>query len=131
MKIILLCLFLNLSAVSSFCLAQGATAKTQAQVLDPYTFDFGKVREGEISSHVFALRNDSGKNLDIKDINTSCGCTVSKIDNKHLKPGESALIEIRFDSKGYSGAVQQFVYVTTNSLDKPVIRYIIKVEVGK
>lgn len=106
----------------------GCAAET---AIEPNAWDFGEVKEGEVLKHNFILKNESAKKLNIKEVNTSCGCTVSKVDRKIISPGESASIEVEFDSKGYSGPSQQFVYVTTDSLDKPVIRYIIKAEVIK
>jgi len=98
---------------------------------DPYTWDFGRVRQGEILRHDFLLKNESNKVLNIKSVDTSCGCTVSKTKKSALLPQEATLIEVNFDSKGYLGPVQQVVYVNTDRLDTPVIRYIIKAEVVK
>ncbi len=98
---------------------------------DLFNFDFGKVRQGEVLRHTFTLRNDSSKVLNIKDINTSCGCTASKISKKKLAPKESTTIEVVFNTKGYSGIVTQFIYVNTDNLDNPIIRFTIKTEVKK
>jgi len=46
-------------------------------------------------------------------------------------PGESTPVEIKFNSKGYSGDIQQFTYVNTDDIDNPVIRFIIKAHVVK
>lgn len=129
MRVILLFLLLCFPLTASF--SQPQEIKVGAQISDPYTWDFGKVKEGQLLKHDFILRNNSGKALTIKDVNTSCGCTVSKVEKKVLKRGESALIEVKFDSKGYSGQTQQFVYVNTDDLDNPVIRCIIKANVIK
>ena len=99
--------------------------------VDPYTWDFGQVKQGEVVSHNFILKNDSAKTLKITGVNTSCGCIVSEVREKVLPPQESTKIEAKFNSKGYSGAVQQFVYVNTDDIDKPVIKFIIKVKVVK
>lgn len=104
---------------------------SQAKNLDPYSWDFGQVKEGGILKHNFILRNKSDEILNIKDVTTSCGCTVSKVKKKILSPNESTVIEVRFNSKGYSGAVQQYIYVYTDSVDNPVIRFIMKAEVIK
>jgi hypothetical protein len=102
-----------------------------AKMIDPFTLDFGKVKQGEVLKHSFILKNDSKKLLIIKDVNTSCGCTASKAGKKTLAPGESTTIDISFNTKGYSGQVSQFIYVNTDSIDKPVIRFMIKAEVVK
>ena len=120
-----------------FSLAGCASSYTQPVVLekaaeaDPLSWDFGAVREGAVLKHVFTLKNDSAKILNIKNVNTSCGCTISKIDKKKLSSGESALIEVQFNSKGYSGDVRQFVYVETDDIDDPVLKFTIKAQITK
>jgi len=103
----------------------------QGEITDHYSWDFGRVKEGEILKHDFILKNEYKNILNIKDINTSCSCTVSSIKKKTLLPGESTLIEVKFNTKGYSGPTQQFIYVNTDSLDNPILRFIIKAEVVK
>lgn len=98
---------------------------------DPNAWDFGQVKQGEVVSHTFSLKNESDKTLNITGLNTSCGCTVSQIEREVLLAGESTELEVKFNSKDYSGTVQQFAYVNTDDLDKPVIRFIIKAEVVK
>lgn len=98
---------------------------------DPYTWDFGRVKHGEVAAHSFTLKNNSKKALKITAVNTSCGCTVSGVKKKILLPGESTPVEIKFNSKGYSGDIQQFTYVNTDDIDNPVIRFIIKAHVVK
>lgn len=107
------------------------TACFGEKAVDPYAWDFGKVKQGEVVAHSFTLNNESAETLNIVAVNTSCGCAVSEVKDKVLAPQGSTLLEVKFNSKGYSGAVQQFIYVNTDSVDKPVIRFIIKAEVMK
>ena len=101
------------------------TGKTE----DKYSWDFGIVKEGQVLQHNFTIKNESTRELNIKNVNTSCGCTVSKVRDKTLKPQESTVIEVKFNSRGYSGKVKQYVYVTTDSLDNHLFRYIISADV--
>jgi len=114
---------------------QSKTAQEQVDEedlsLDPYTWDFGDVSPEDVLQHTFILTNESSVVLNIKQVNTSCGCTASEVKKKQLQPGESTDINVTFKAKGYKGAAQQFVYVNTDSLDNPVIRYIIKANVVK
>ena len=103
----------------------------QDEMPESYTWDFGQVKEGEIPEHSFTLENKSDKTLTIKDVNTSCGCTASRVDKKILAPGEATTIDVKFKSKGYSGAVKQYVYVHTDSIDKPILKFTIKADVIK
>jgi GTPase len=93
--------------------------------------DFGVIKPGMVVSHAFIIQNDSKGVLHIKDITTSCGCTVSEVKNKILEPGESTYLNVKFDSKGYFGPVEQFVYVQTDSLEESLIRFIIKANISK
>ncbi len=100
-----------------------------AQTNTPYVWDFGRVEEGAVLKHNFVLKNESKKNLTIIDMNTSCGCTASKVKKKTLLPAEETLIAVRFNSKGYSGPVQQYIYVHTDNLTDPVIKFTINANV--
>lgn len=134
---VVVCL-MSFSAVYALAQVPQTQSKTaQEQVdeedlsLDPYTWDFGNVSPEDVLQHTFILTNESSVVLNIKQVNTSCGCTASEVKKKQLQPGESTDINVTFKAKGYKGAVQQFVYVNTDSLDNPVIRYIIKANVVK
>ncbi|MFH0790249.1 MAG: DUF1573 domain-containing protein [Candidatus Omnitrophota bacterium] len=95
-------------------------------------WDFGKAKAGVILEHVFLLKNESAeKTLNINDLTTSCGCTVSEAAKKTLLPGETAEIEVKFNTKGYVGQTKQFIIVTTDNLDNSVIQFIIKADVEK
>ncbi|MFA5231970.1 MAG: DUF1573 domain-containing protein [Candidatus Omnitrophota bacterium] len=103
----------------------------QLEKADPNTWDFGKIRvAGGIVKHVFSLKNDSNDNLNISGTHASCGCTVSEIDKKVILPGESALLEVKFNPKGYFGKITQFVYVNTDSKTTPVYKFTIKADVA-
>ena len=101
------------------------------QKADPYMWDFGQVKEGKVVKHTFILKNDGHKTLTIKEVHTSCGCTASEIKQKVLRPRENSSLNVSFNSKGYRGEAKQFVYVNTDDIDKPVIRFIIKAQVVK
>ncbi len=105
--------------------------KDTGEAFDPYTWDFGQVKEGQIVKHVFTLKNESRKPVRILDINSSCGCTVSEAEKTLLGPGESTAIEVKFDSRGYSGPVKQYVYVHTDNIDNQLVRFIIIAQVYK
>lgn len=94
-------------------------------------WDFGKVKEGVVVKHDFTFKNETPGILKITGINTSCGCTASQAGKQSLAPGEATTINVAFNSKGYSGAVKQFVYVNTDNAGLAVIRFVVKAEVEK
>lgn len=106
-----------------------AVIKVNEEMRDPYAWDFGKVKEGGVLKHDFILKNETKKNLKIERINTSCDCTISQAKKKMLVPQESTVIEVSFNTQGYSGQVSQFVYVNTDNPDNPIIKITIKADV--
>ncbi len=58
--------------------------------------DLGEVAPEETVSQVVSLRNIGKKRLDIQDIKTSCGCTLTKAEKTALAPGEASQLEISF-----------------------------------
>ena len=126
-------LFLILALPLSGCLADQEITKTSTSVENEASqqnvWDFGKVKVGEIVKHEFVLKNATDKPIKIKEVNTSCGCTASDVKKRDLASGENTVIEVTFDSAGYSGPVKQFVFVNTDSSEQSMIRFIIKAEV--
>ncbi len=112
---------------------QGIIKDEQKAKEDIYTHDFGKVKEGEVVKHSFEFKNETKNILNIKEVNSSCGCTSSEVKKKKLLPGESTYIDIKFNSKGYSDQrqVTQYIYVNTDDIDNPIVRYIITILVVK
>ncbi len=92
-------------------------------------WDFGQVRAGDVVRHDFIIKNTKSKVLNIKEVHTSCGCTVSEVPKKVLQPGEDAPIQVKMDTKGDSGPVKQHIYVNTDDPENPVYVFVIKAEV--
>jgi hypothetical protein len=98
---------------------------------DTRIWNFGQVKEGVVLEHSFILRNSWDKPLAISGMHTSCGCTVSEAPKKNLLPGEHTPINVKFHTQGYSGMVEQYVYVHTDDAMEPIIKFSIKAELVK
>lgn len=134
MRVFIFLLLLFATFPLSGCYSQNETAvTTKDQEADAYSWDFGKVKEGEIVEHVFTLENKSDKVLVITNVHTSCGCTESQVKSKSILPGMSSEVVVRFDTKGYARGrvVQQHVYLDTNNPDTPVLKFKIQAEIEK
>jgi len=107
----------------------GSSAETQ--IADPNEWDFGQVKSGAILKHDFILKNETNDVIKINKIHSSCGCTASEAVKKSLLPGESTVIKVTFNSKGYSGPVRQFVYVNTDNVVISIVKFTIKALVVK
>ena len=86
-----------------------------------YEHDFGTITEGDVLSYFFQFTNTGTGPLVINSANASCGCTVPKYDNKPIKPGESGLVEVRFNSSGTEGHQTKTITVMSNAEPEVVI----------
>ena len=62
----------------------------------------------------FVFTNKSNKIIEIKSVKTSCGCTSSSF-SKTTGVGKIGYVELKYDSNGNKGNVEQYAIVVTNS----------------
>lgn len=96
-----------------------------------FVWNAGQVREGAIVEHTFVWVNDSSRTVNIGNVHTSCGCTVSEVAKKTVAPGESATIKVKVNTKGYAGPIRQFVYMSTDSPESPLVAFVMKITVAQ
>jgi len=77
--------------------------------------DFGRIIEGESVSYNFSFTNTGKRDLVIADVSTSCGCTVPSYPKTAIRPGESGIIKIAFNSKGRKGYQTKTIVVVANT----------------
>ncbi|MFH1004640.1 MAG: DUF1573 domain-containing protein [Bacteroidota bacterium] len=86
-------------------------------------FDFDTITQGEKVSHDFKFRNLGKSALVISSASASCGCTVTEYPKKPIRSGESAEVNVVFDSSNKSGIVTKEVTLITNCMpNKTIIR---------
>ncbi|MDR2145437.1 MAG: DUF1573 domain-containing protein [Tannerella sp.] len=96
--------------------AQNKDIKTEA-VNASFTFDskeynYGTVPEnGGKVEHIFTVSNTGTTPLVIKQVVSSCGCTVPEWTRQPVVPQQSGLIKVSFDPKGRIGAIDKSVTV--------------------
>lgn len=83
-------------------------------------WDFGTIRQGDVVTHVFEVRNIGGTELVISRVRTSCGCAAALLSSPEIAPGSSSQIKVSFNSSGYEGKTSKYVYVESNDPDKPL-----------
>lgn len=91
-----------------------ATAKITFEQTE---LDFGELESGKVVDLEFKFKNAGDEMLIIKNISSSCGCTVTKVEKKEYQPGENGVIPVKFFSRGYNGKVTKTITVSTNDPD--------------
>lgn len=79
------------------------------------TVHFGKVEEGRILLDSFKVTNTGREPYIIREVKTSCDCTVLRYPNFPVMPGETATLRIEFDSRGKIGRTIPGIIVYDNS----------------
>lgn len=81
------------------------------------TFDFGDIELGSVKTHTFTFKSMGPKPLVIISAESSCGCTVPSFDKKPILPGNTGIINIKFDTNNRSvGQTEKTVIVKSNTL---------------
>jgi len=80
------------------------------------TANLGKIKGSSQYDVEFKLTNEGKRDLIIRHIRSTCGCTAVQQENQGIgiKPGESSSIKAVFNSGGYKGNVTKVIYVYTN-----------------
>ncbi len=65
--------------------------------------DFGLVRPGEVLRHTFKVSNSSESVWTLKEIKTTCSCTITTASSETIAPGGSTSFNARFRMPGSSG----------------------------
>ncbi len=78
------------------------------------TFDFGTISNDKPAEYEFILTNKGQRNLIIRKVRASCGCTVVHPQKNTLAPGESTGITARFNPSGRKGNQKKSISVVTN-----------------
>ena len=81
-----------------------------------YAYPFGQVKSGAVISYTFVFQNVGKSPLIIRDIRTSCGCTVVKFNHTPIPPGGKGQIKAVFDTAGKAGVQQKIITILANTI---------------
>lgn len=76
---------------------------------------FGNINEGEVVTYDFEFKNNGKKPLIITNASGSCGCTAPDYPHDPIKPGETNIIKVKFNSAGKPNHQHKTVSIHTNS----------------
>lgn len=88
-------------------------------VFDKELYTFGKVKYGDVVGIQLKYRNAGDSPLVIHEIKTSCGCLDVKFKNAPVEVGDSARIEVIFDTSGFQGRQVKMLKFFSNASEKP------------
>jgi len=83
---------------------------------DQISYDFGKIDEGDIVETSFKITNTGKSDLIIAKASATCGCTIPDWPKEAIKPGASAPMEVKFNSRGKKNKISKTITLVTNTL---------------
>ena len=86
---------------------------------DAESFDFGDIKPGSKVEHTFNLKNAGKRDLVIRDVKSSCGCTAVSPSKNMIAANESVPLKVVFDSTGKSGRQNKTITIITNDPKNP------------
>ncbi len=113
MKIILSFLPILLMIVNSTKAQTGP-----AMTFDKLEIDYGNIVQGSDGVKVFKFKNTGTEPLIIKNARGSCGCTVPKWPGEPIKPGQTATIEVKYDSNRLGNFIKTITVETNEAAGK-------------
>ncbi|MEQ1734074.1 MAG: DUF1573 domain-containing protein [Bacteroidia bacterium] len=85
---------------------------------DKDVHDFGTIEQGANGTYEFKFKNTGKEPLIISNAQGSCGCTVPVWPKEPVKPYESSVIKVTYDTKRV-GAFTKTVTLTSNAKSTP------------
>jgi hypothetical protein len=87
---------------------------------DSEVIDYGTIEQGADGVREFKFVNNGKEPLIISNAKGSCGCTVPTWPKEPIKPGESSIIKVKYDTKRL-GAINKSVTITSNAAEPRVV----------
>lgn len=96
---------------SQSILAQDAVIEFKSEVID-----YGEVAKGSDGVRKFEFTNTGKAPLVISKVYSSCGCTIPKKPEAPIAPGDSGIIEVKYDTNR-CGPIRKTITVYSNATE--------------
>ena len=108
MKLISNILFLIIIAIS--CNHNNSINLTYDKVID-----LGTLNKNDVVTKKVKLYNNSNEVIIIKNVESSCGCTVTKLENKIIKPNNFSTLEINYKAEEEDIKIDKSIVIESNT----------------
>ena len=110
-----------------------AQEKKAAITFESDVVDYGEVDYGSDGVREFTFTNTGDDVLIIARVYSTCGCTIPKKPKDPIQPGETGVIEVKYDTKR-AGPIRKTITVYSNASETPYtlkIKGTVKPQAGK
>ncbi|WP_330444052.1 DUF1573 domain-containing protein [Flavobacterium sp. C4GT6] len=109
--------FLGLIAVLLITITANAQSGAKIEFKED-TIDYGTVsKETDDGLRIFEFTNTGDAPLIIKDVKSTCGCTVPTKPKEPIMPGKTGKIEVKYNM--HPGPIRKTITVQSNAVNYP------------
>lgn len=112
-------------AADSAATTTANAANAPVMKFEKESHDFGKIKQGDKVNYDFKFTNTGKSPLIISEAHATCGCTIPEWPKTPVKPGESAVIKVTFNSAGKTGLQDKQITVTANTVPAQTMVHLI------
>ena len=94
-------------------------------------FDFGAAKQNTKVAHKFKFKNTGRRDLKIRKIRATCGCTTVEPEKTVIPPGDSGSFKAVFNTGNRSGNQRKLIYFISNDPENSNVRLTFKGKVTK
>lgn len=98
----------------------------------PELYDFGVAMDGVVVEYQVTLTNSGTSNLNISNVSYNCSCTSYSLPKRTIAPGETVMMTVRFNTRGYSRypqPVSQTLTIWSNDSSRPQLPVVVRGQV--
>ena len=89
---------------------------------DKTTIDYGKIDKNANSVRTFTFTNIGDQPLIIKDIKSTCGCTIPEKPEKPILPNEKGTIKVSYNTKIIGGFSKSITILSNAKNERTVLK---------
>ncbi len=117
--------------IGLFCLYlfSNISMAQQIQFLTSQVIDFGTVKQDSVLQGNILFINTGAEPVTIKNVRTSCGCTVAQITKRECTPGDTMNVPFSFNTKGYEGLVRKTITILFQEDDTNDTNFVIQANI--
>ena len=78
--------------------------------------DYGDINKGENGAKSFTFKNTGDQPLVLKNVETTCGCTIADYPKSPIAPGQTGTVKVNYDTERV-GAFSKTITVHSNAKD--------------
>jgi hypothetical protein len=84
--------------------------------------NFGSLQAGETVSYSFCFKNTGTKGINVENAETDCGCITVDYPKEKILSGDSAYVDVIFNSAGETGKMYKEITIFMNAGHKKKVK---------